>query len=87
MSSEEIDRASKVAKTHKGRKILAKRQGQEIEDPKVSIVLRGNNCNQVAKDVIKSLHKMRDPLHSIILGKKKNEVYPFEDTAFLEKMC
>ena len=30
---------------------------------------------------------MRDPLHSIILGKKKNAVYPFEDTAFLEKQC
>ena len=49
--------------------------------------MRGNNCNQFTKDVIKQVHKMRDPLHSTILGKKKNEIYPFEDTAFLEKMC
>ena len=30
---------------------------------------------------------MRDPLHSMILGKKKNECYPFEENGLLERIC
>jgi ribosome production factor 2 len=87
VSDKELERVSKVAKTHKGRKILKAREAQEVEEPKTSVLLKGSNCPQFISNVLRSLHKMRDPELSIYRGHKKNSIYPFDDVTKIENIC
>ena len=56
LTDKQLIKAGKVAKTHKGRKILENREGKEFEDPKQAVFLKGNHCNQVTKDAMKSIY-------------------------------
>ena len=44
------------AKTHKGRKILESKGAKLIEDPKKSIIMKGNKTSQIVMDLMKDLH-------------------------------
>lgn len=45
LTDKQLVKAGKVAKTHKGRKILEEREGKEFEEPKRVTFLKGSHCN------------------------------------------
>lgn len=72
-------------KTHKGRRILAKRESRAVEDAKTVLIVAGNRCSNDAQTLLKDLHNLRSPL-STIFG-RKHEMHPFEDVSKLETLC
>lgn len=76
------------AKTHKGRKIMEKREPQLIEGPKKSIFMRGKKVSQKVLDLMKDLHHQRgnDDVSKLFL-RTSQEVHPFDDVGPIEKMA
>ena len=87
LTDEQLIKISKTAKTHKGRKILEERKGQEIEPPKFSISMKGNKTSEVINDVLHVYNKLWNPQRSKHFNHKKNEIYPFDDVSRLEWIC
>lgn len=73
------------AKTHKGRRMMLKRESRAVEDPKSALILAGNRANHEAQTLLKDLHRVRSPL-AALFG-RKHEIHPFEDTQRLESLC
>lgn len=72
------------AKTMKGRKILNEREGELVEGPKKSIVLKGNKSSITMNKVLSEWHMLRGDSVSTNFSKKKNTAYPFEDSSIIE---
>lgn len=49
----------KKKKSHKGRKIIEDREAKIKENPKKSIMVKGNKTSQMITDLIKDLHTLR----------------------------
>lgn len=75
----------RVPKTHKGRRILKKRESAAVEDAKSALVLSGNRANHEAQTLLKDLHRMRAPLATLFI--RKHEMHPFDDVKKLEGLC
>lgn len=77
--------SKRTPKTHKGRRILAKRESRAVEDAKSVLIVAGNRCSNDAQTLLKDLHNLRSPL-STLFG-RKHEMHPFEDVSKLETLC
>ncbi len=49
----------KQAKTHKGRKVLEKRESKLIENPKRCIIMKGRKSSQTINDLLKEVQLMK----------------------------
>ena len=50
---------SKETKTHKGRKILEKREAKLIENNKRSIIMKGHKSSETINSLLKDIHVLR----------------------------
>ena len=64
LDTDKLKKLSKVAKTHKGRKILTAREGQEVEDPKMAVFMKGHKTSQVGTEAMKSFAKFRESAYN-----------------------
>jgi len=87
IKAESLGIAKRKAKTHKGRKIMESREAKLIEDPKLSIFLKGTKTSQVCMDLMKDLHMMRGPDSSKLFLRTGHELHPFDDIGPVEQMC
>lgn len=49
----------KKAKTHKGRKLLEKRQPKLVENPKKSFFMKGRKSSDTLNHLMRELHQLR----------------------------
>ena len=63
-------------------RILKAREPQLVEFSKRSLFIKGMNANQEITNVMKDLHKLKQP--DSIMMTRKNEILPFEDENSLE---
>jgi len=77
--------ATRVAKTHKGRKILESRQAKVIENPKTSFFMKGRKSSETVNTLMLEMHKMRGSGMSKLLTKKQHDIIAFEDASKIEK--
>ena len=82
----EIEQKSKP-KSHKAKKIIERKEYILQHDPKHTVFMKGNNCSHLWVNTMKELHKMRDPELSKTLLQKPNNILPFEDASYLEKVA
>ncbi|MEY3496122.1 MAG: hypothetical protein RJA80_344 [Actinomycetota bacterium] len=77
---------SKVAKTHKGRKVLESRKPKVVENPKTSFLMKGRKSSDTLNKLMREIHQLRGgegPSH--LLLHKTHDVMPFEDVTLVEK--
>ena len=72
------------AKTHKGRKLIERRQPKVIENPKKSIIMKGRKSSDTLNVLMKELHMMRGSNMSQLLMRKTHDVLPMEDASLIE---
>ena len=77
----------KKKKSHKGRKIVEEREAKIVENPKKSILVKGNKTSQIVSDLIKDLHTLRGSDVSKLFMRKSHDIHPFEDIGPLEQMA
>jgi ribosome production factor 2 len=77
--------AKKVAKTHKGRRILESRQAKVIENPKKSFFMKGRKSSETLNTLMMEMHKMRGTGMSKLYTKKQHDIVAFEDASAIEK--
>jgi hypothetical protein len=58
------------AKTHKGRKIQARREAKVIENPKRSFFMKGRKSSDTINTLLKEIHAIRGTEMSKLLTKK-----------------
>jgi len=75
----------RAPKTARGRRILRKREGQVVEEPKSALLIRGNKCANDVQIFMRDLQKLRSPLATLYM--RKHDDHPFEDMSRLENMC
>mmetsp|Transcript_7926 Transcript_7926/g.18565 ORF Transcript_7926/g.18565 Transcript_7926/m.18565 type:complete len:348 (+) Transcript_7926:48-1091(+) len=75
----------KDPKTAKGRRVLRKREPKIREDPKTAMIIRGNRSSHEVLQLLRDLHKVRNPLCTLF--SRKHDEHPFEDVRHLEKLC
>lgn len=72
-------------KTAKGKRIVAARENAIIEEDKVTMFLRGNNCSGEVTRLMTDLANLKKPL---VLPRKRNvNIYPFQDSSHIERMA
>jgi len=76
---------SKIAKTHKGRKILENRAAKLFENPKRSVFLKGRKSSQTLNTLMRELHIMRGTGMSQMLCRKAHDISVFEDVSLVER--
>ena len=72
------------AKTHKGRKILERRQAKVFENPKRSIIIKGRKGSETLNTLMRELHIMRGAGMSQLLWRKPHDIVPMEDASLIE---
>ena len=77
----------KKKKSHKGRKIIEEREAKIVENPKRSILVKGNKTSQMITELIKDLHTLRGQDMSKLFMRKSHDIHPFEDIGPLEQMA
>jgi ribosome production factor 2 len=77
----------KKKKSHKGRKIIEDREAKIVENPKKSILVKGNKTSQMITELIKDLHTLRGQDMSKLFMRKAHDIHPFEDIGPLEQMA
>lgn len=68
--------------THKGKKILQKREPQLIEDAKNTLLLEGRKCSGNIKSTLKDMYQLKKPLCKKLT--RSNDITPFDDTSSLQ---
>lgn len=68
--------------THKGKKILLKREPQIKEDAKNTLLLEGRKCSGQVKQALKDIYQLKKPLCKKLT--RNNDITPFEDTSSLQ---
>lgn len=68
--------------THKGKKILLKREPQIREDAKNTLLLEGRKCSGQIKQALKDIYQLKKPLCKKLT--RSNDITPFEDTSSLQ---
>jgi ribosome production factor 2 len=72
-------------KTAKGKRIKAKQGPVLFEEDKVAMFLRGNNCSGEVSRLLVDLSNLKKPL--VVPRKRDVNIYPFQDSSFIEKMA
>lgn len=73
---------SRKPTTHKGKKILLKREPQVKEDAKNTLLLEGRKCSGDVRLALKDLYNLKKPLCKKL--SRSNDITPFEDTSSLQ---
>lgn len=68
--------------THKGKKILLKREPQIKEDAKNTLLLEGRKCSGNVRLALKDLYNLKKPLCKKLT--RSNDITPFEDTSSIQ---
>lgn len=76
---------SKRAKTARGRRILSKRESKILENPRSTLVARGQKSSALVNELLTDLFRLKQP-HSVHL-RRHNAVHPWEDASPLEFLC
>jgi ribosome production factor 2 len=61
---------------------LEKKAPQIVENPRVTLLLRGEKCSNIVQLVMSDLHLLKSPF--TVKFTKKNPIHPFEDASSLE---
>ncbi|QDS68334.1 hypothetical protein FKW77_010700 [Venturia effusa] len=69
-------------KTARTKREVDKKAPQLVENPKTTLILRGEKCSQVVQLALVDLNSLKRPLS--IKFTKKNAIHPFEDPSSLE---
>ncbi|EXJ87091.1 valyl-tRNA synthetase [Capronia epimyces CBS 606.96] len=64
-------------------RIVKAREPQQVESRKRVLLFHGTKCPQPVASVLKTVHTLTKP-DSVLLHKKNENIYPFEDTASIE---
>src|SRR5256885_16914935 len=64
-------------------RIVKAREPQLVEDRKKTLLLHGSKCPLPLHSVLKTFHALTKP-YSILLNKKNESIYPFENAESLE---
>ena len=72
------------AKTHKGRKMLERREAKVIENPKKSIIMKGRKGSEVLNTLMREIHIMRGTDMSQLLWRKTHDIVPMDDASLIE---
>eukprot|EP00656_Telonema_subtile_P022041 TRINITY_DN2308_c0_g1_i3.p1 TRINITY_DN2308_c0_g1~~TRINITY_DN2308_c0_g1_i3.p1 ORF type:complete len:311 (+),score=51.68 TRINITY_DN2308_c0_g1_i3:196-1128(+) len=72
-------------KNARSKRALLAREPKVVENPKNSILLRGQSSSNTANAVVSDLHKLRQPLSKCL--SKKTDCRPFENNASVEFLC
>lgn len=71
--------------THKGKKILLRREPQIIEGPKRALFLKGRKTSDKIRAVLKDLYDIKKPEAQML--SKKNDITVFENSTPVEAFC
>jgi ribosome production factor 2 len=77
--------AGQKAKTHKGRKMLEKKQPLMKENPKRSVIMKGRKSSEILNSLLRELHIMRGSQMSQLLMKKTHDLAPMDDASLVER--
>ena len=72
------------AKTHKGRKILEKREPQVIENPKRCMIMKGRKSSQTMNDLLKDLQMLKGRDRVQMLMRHTHDFIAMEDVSLVE---
>ena len=72
------------AKTHRGRKLLEKREPQLIENPKRCIIMKGRKSSQTINDLLKELQMMKGRDQVQMLMRQTHDFIAMEDPSLVE---
>ena len=72
----------KKAKTHRGKRILEKREPQLVEEAKNVVLLRSSTASQKCIQLLKDLYSLKKPNATLLT--RKEQWLPFEDATKLE---
>lgn len=71
--------------THKGKKILLKKEPQLIEGPKKTIFFKGRKTSDKIRHVLKDMYDLKKP--DGVMLTKRNDITIFEDVTPVENFC
>lgn len=71
-------------KTRKGSRIVKAREPLTIENPKKTSFIKATNINLRTTQILKDLYTLKKT--ESVFYQKKNEIKPFEDVSYLEKL-
>ncbi|XP_050294121.1 ribosome production factor 2 homolog [Anthonomus grandis grandis] len=71
--------------THKGKKILLKKEPQIIEGTKAPIFLKGRKTSEKVRRVLKDIYDLKKPDGQML--HRKNDITIFEDATPVESLC
>jgi ribosome production factor 2 len=77
------ERSCRKPRNARTARIAKAREPQLVEDRKKTLLLHGPKCPLPLHSVLKTFHTLTKP-HSILLNKKNENVYPFENVESLE---
>lgn len=72
-------------KTAKGKRIKASQGPVLFENDKLTMFLRGKNCSGEVSRLLVDLSNLKKPL--VVPRKRDVNIYPFQDSSFIEKMA
>lgn len=76
------------AKTHKGRKLLEKKQPQLVEGKKTAIFIKGKKSSLVVQNLMRDIIALRgEPESSRVFLRNGHDMHPFENIVPLESMA
>ncbi|CUT98767.1 ribosome production factor 2 [Echinococcus multilocularis] len=85
MAANTLEHQINVPKTHRGRKFLSKREPKIYENDKQTLIIRGAHTGEIVNSFLTDIYLLKKPLVNKL--KWKNQVLPFEDSSFIERMC
>ncbi len=66
---------------------MEEREAKIVENPKKSIILKGNKTSQNVLQLLKDLHLIRGSDVSKLFLRKSKDIYPFDDIGQLEQLA
>ncbi|KAI9654913.1 MAG: Glucosyltransferase-like protein [Trizodia sp. TS-e1964] len=66
----------------RSKRALDKQAPKPIENPKISLFLKGSTCSEIVGHTLRDLHSLKRPL--AIKFSKKNDIHPFDNVSSLE---
>lgn len=77
----------RVAKTHKGRKILKNREAKVEENNKKTIIMKGRRSSQTISTLLKDLQLMKGRDMVQMLVRRNHDFVPMEDSSLIENQA
>ena len=72
------------ASTHRGRKIMEKREAKLIENPKRMMIMKGRKSSQTINDLMKDIQLMKGRERVQMLVRSTHDIVPMEDPSMIE---